>query len=88
MGWKCSHVDKRKAPTNHILVVCYNMENCGHEPLDVHLPTKALFNLQMLATKGVQSRTPSLVTWRKRLVGGPKFENMKVAMLNIIFIVI
>jgi hypothetical protein len=57
---------------------------CGHGPLDFHAPIKALFNLQVLVTKGFEggwSRTPSLVTWR-RLVGGLEFEKMRVAIQN------
>jgi hypothetical protein len=60
VGWRCSHVDKHKLPTNHILVAYQNVE--GHEdgPLDFHAPIKALFNLQVPVTEG------SKTSFRKR----------------------
>ena len=40
MGKRCLHVLKRKLLSNHILVVHYNVEGCGHMPLDFHVFTK------------------------------------------------
>ena len=40
MGQRCSHVVEHKPLSNHILVVCWNVEGCEHMPLDFHAPTK------------------------------------------------
>lgn len=53
-------------------------------PIDFHEPTKTLFNLQVSITTKFEdqwSRTPYLVTLR-RLIGGPRFEKMKVALAH------
>jgi hypothetical protein len=41
---------------NHILVVCWNIKGHGHGPLDFHAPTKKIFNLQNLMTKGLKTQ--------------------------------
>ena len=59
----CLHVDKNKMLTNYVLVAYKNVEGHGYGPLDFHVPTKALCNLQEPITEGFEdrwSRTPSL----------------------------
>ena len=54
-----------------------NVEGYIHEPLDFHALTKAHFNLQVSEIKGLD------IGFRKRLVGGPIFEKMRLASWNI-----
>ena len=39
VGQRCSHVLNCKPPSNHILVVPYNVEGHGHELPDFHAST-------------------------------------------------
>ena len=58
-----------------------NVKGRGHGLLDFHASTKESFNLYVPVTEGFEdqwSRTPSLVTLRRKLIGGPKFEKMRV----------
>jgi hypothetical protein len=48
------------------------------EPLDFHAPTKVLLNLQVLVIEGLK-----IGFRRRRLVGVPKFEKMRVASWHI-----
>ena len=52
-----SHVDKHKSPIHHIMVAYYNVEGCGHELLEFHVSTKALFNLQVPVTEGLKTNS-------------------------------
>ena len=49
----------------------------GHMLLDFHAPTKGLFSLQVQVIDELKIDT----MW-KRLVGGPRFEKMRVATPN------
>jgi hypothetical protein len=65
------------------------MEGRGHVPLDFHVPTEETLHYKCQSPKGKDQlkiqenqrwyRTPSLVTGRRRLVGGPGYEKMRVA---------
>ena len=89
VGWRCSHVANHKLPSKHTLAVRQNVEVCRHMPLDFHVPTKEILTYKCRSLKNQDwlktqknhcwSRTPFLVTGRRRLVGGPGFEKMGVA---------
>ena len=68
------HVLKHKPPSNHIMVVCYNVKGHGQGLLDFHAPTK-----EFLACKCWTPKVLKTSFRRRRLVGGPGFENMGVA---------
>ena len=63
------------------MVACYNVEGREHGLLDFHAPTKALFNLQVSVTEGLNAG----FVMRRRLVGEPGFEKMRVVALNMMF---
>ena len=51
-------------------------------PLDFHVVTTTLFNLQVPVIEGLKTnfkRRRRVLAWRRRLIGGPKFEKMRVA---------
>jgi hypothetical protein len=76
VGWRCSHVDKHKPRTNHILVAYWNLKGHGHGLLDFHAPTE-FFNLQVLITKGLKTSFRR----RRRLVSELIFEKMRIAIV-------
>jgi hypothetical protein len=68
VGWRYSHVDKHKLPTNHIL------KGHGNGLLDFHAPIEVFFNLQVHVTKVSKAGFRR----RRRLVGGHGFEKTRV----------
>ena len=67
VGRRCSHVNEHKQPTNHIMVAYYDVEGCGHGPLDFYATTKALqFTYQRW----------SLKDWRRRSILGHMEEEV------------
>ena len=85
MGWRCSHVNKHKPPTNHIMVACQNVGGCGHGPQDFHTPTKAFFNLQAPVVKGLKTgyRRGGGFNLEEEVSRWSRFEKMIVASSHI-----
>jgi hypothetical protein len=65
---------------NHNLVAYKNVEGHGHGSLDFNKLNKALFNLRVLVAKGLKI---NFRRRKRRLVGGPIFEKMRVASWHI-----